>query len=208
MTKLRVVVLLAVVALLLFPAMASAQGPQLPCRFHGTVQVDGADVADGTPITATIDGDTYTTVTATTESDGPSSYAIKITPPVDTRYDEGAQVTFMIGSDSAGQAGTFEAGANKALDLSIGEAPGPGGAITDVVVSWTDGNSTVIGSTLYLYLGEQPEGPKGDTGATGPQGLQGEAGEDAAGGIALPIVALVIAVIAGGVAIMSMRRKV
>ncbi len=208
MTKLRVVVLLAVVALLLFPAMASAQGPQLPCRFHGTVQVEGADVADGTPITATIAGDTYTTVTATTASDGPSSYAIKITPPVDTRYDEGTTVTFMIGSASAGQTSTFEAGDNKALDLTIGEAPGPVGTITDVVVYWSEGNSTVLGNTLYLYLGEQPEGPQGPQGAAGAQGPQGEAGEDAAGGIALPIVALVIAVIAGGVAIMSMRRKV
>ena len=45
MTKLRVVVLLAVVALLLFPALAYAQTPpQPPCRFYGEVTMDGAAV--------------------------------------------------------------------------------------------------------------------------------------------------------------------
>ena len=58
MTKLRVVVLLAVVALLLVPAFAYAQTPpQPPCRFYGTVTVDGAAVPAGTIITATVAGD-------------------------------------------------------------------------------------------------------------------------------------------------------
>jgi hypothetical protein len=37
-TKLRLLALLSVVALVLFPAMAFAEGaPQLPCAFHGAV---------------------------------------------------------------------------------------------------------------------------------------------------------------------------
>ena len=65
MTKLRLLALLAVVVLVLFPAISFAQGGvQPPCAFHGTVQVNGANVADGTVITATIGNDTYPTTTS------------------------------------------------------------------------------------------------------------------------------------------------
>ena len=108
MTRLRVVVLLAVVALLLFPAGALAdEPPQRPCRFHGTVQVDGADVPDGTTITATVDGDTYSTdtpyVLGGAKVYGASGYALKITPSGNTTYSAGAAVTFMIGGQAAEQ---------------------------------------------------------------------------------------------------------
>ena len=94
MTKVRLLALLAVVALVLFPAIAFAQGaPQLPCAFHGTVQVNGANVADGTVITATIGNDTYTTTTSD------STYRVVIAQPEGKNYD-GLTVTFMIGSAS------------------------------------------------------------------------------------------------------------
>ena len=53
-----------------------------------------------------------------------------------------------------------------------------------------------------------PAGQAGAIGAQGPQGPAGPAGEDAPGGLALPIIALVLAAIASGVAVMAMRRKV
>jgi hypothetical protein len=185
MTKLRVVVLLTMVALLLLPAVAFAQEPpDRPCRFYGVVQVDGADVADGTTITATVDGDTFSTDTPE-EAYGSSSYGLKMVPAEGTSYADGATITFKIGADTAEQTATWESGANTRLDLSIGEAAPNGGSGT-----------------------QGPAGPAGAAGPAGSAGPQGEDGEDAAGGIALPIIALVIAIIAIGVAAMSIRRKV
>src|SRR5512136_1197561 len=97
MTKVRLLALLAVVALVLFPAIAFAQGGlQPPCAFHGTVQVNGQNVADGTVITATIGNDTYTATTTD------STYRVVIAQPEGKSYD-GMTVTFMIGSATAGQ---------------------------------------------------------------------------------------------------------
>ena len=209
MTKLRVVVLLAVVALLLFPALALADTPpEPPCRFYGTVIVDGAGVADGTVITAMIGGDQLTTATPA-EGYSSSTYAIKI--GVDTEYTEGATVTFMIGDRAAAQTGTWAKGANIEVNLSAGQAGPQGGAITDVQVTSLAAGSdpTVDWNSVsgVLTLGI-PDGATGSAGAAGAEGPQGEEGAGAPGGIALPVVALVIAVIAVGVAVMSMRRRI
>lgn len=215
MTKLRLLALLAVVALVLFPAMALAQGPGLPCRFHGTVYVDGVEVADGTVITATVEGDTYTTTTPSVYGD--STYWLEIAPDVGVTYTEGAEITFMIGDQAVTQTGTWEAGGNFELNLSIGVGPGPvdGGAITAVVVNTLASGASATASydaaTGVLTLGipagpagaEGPEGPAGADGATGPEG---PAGADAP--IVIPIIALVLAVVAVVVAIAVMRRKV
>lgn len=201
MTKVRLFVLLAVVALVLFPAMAVAQ-PPLPCRFHGTVLLDGEDVAGNTTITATIGNDTYTTQTPSVY--GASTYLLEIAPEEGTQYTAGETITFVIGARAASQTSAWETGGNIELNLSVG-GPGPVSGEIDVIVSWSDGDSTLIDDVLTLYLGAQPTGPAG---ATGAAGAAGEAGEDATGGIALPIVALVIAIIAAGVAMMSMRRRV
>jgi hypothetical protein len=210
MTKLKVVVLLAVVALLLFPAIAVAQEtpPDPPCRFYGDVMLDGQAVSDGTVIKAIIGGDEYTTTTPA-EGYGASTYAIKITEPDGATYD-GATVTFMIGDRSAAQTGTWELGSNVNVDLSAGEGVTPSdGGITDVEVvtlaAGEDAYAELSGGILTLGI---PEGPKGDTGPAGQQGSAGEDGKDAAGGIALPVVALVIAIIAVGLAAMGMRRRV
>jgi hypothetical protein len=210
MTKLRVVVLLAVVALLLFPAMAVAQEtpPQPPCRFYGTVTADGAGVADGTVIKAIVGGDEYT-VTTPAEGYGASSYGIKIEEPAGEEY-EGATVSFMIGERTAAQTSTWTMGANINVDLTVGAGtiPTDGGIASVEVVtigSGEDAYATLSGGILTLYI---PEGPKGDTGNTGPAGPQGEEGPGAPGGIALPVVALVIAIIAAGIAVMGMRRRV
>jgi hypothetical protein len=210
MTKLKVVVLLAVVALLLFPAIAVAQEtpPDPPCRFYGEVMVDGQAVPAGTVITATVGGDEYTTTTPA-EGYGASTYAIKIAEPSGATYD-GATVTFMIGAQSAAQTGTWDLGSNINVDLSVGEGVTPSdGGITDVEVvtlaAGEDAYAELSGGTLTLGI---PKGPAGAAGAKGATGPAGEDGADAAGGIALPVVALVIAIIAVGLAAMGMRRRV
>ncbi|MGB2583683.1 MAG: hypothetical protein WBC89_05975 [Dehalococcoidia bacterium] len=209
MTKLRVVVLLAVVALLLLPALALADTPpEPPCRFYGTVIVDGAGVADGTVITAMIGGDQLTAATPA-EGYSTSTYAIKI--GVDTEYTEGATVTFMIGDRAAAQTGTWTKGGNVEVNLTAGQAGPQGGAITDVqVTSLAAGSDPTVDwdpVSGVLTLGI-PDGATGPAGAAGAEGPQGEEGAGAPGGIALPVVALVIAVIAVGVAVMSMRRRI
>jgi len=205
MTKVRLLALLAVVALVLFPAIAFAQGaPQLPCAFHGTVQVNGANVADGTVITATIGNDTYTTTTSD------STYRVVITQPDGKSYD-GLAVTFKIGSDTVSQTGTWQMGGNVALNLTKGTTPSTGGGgITQVIVNALAAGATPTVSydstTGILTLGI-PAGAKGDTGATGAIGATGPAGKNASSVIG--IVAIVLAVIAiciAGVAMLRPRR--
>jgi hypothetical protein len=89
----------------------------MPCRFRGTVQLNGANVADGTIITAIVAGDEYTTVTPE-EDYGPSTYAIKIIPPEGTAYTAGAVVTFKIGDYTADQTGAWAIGGNIELNLT------------------------------------------------------------------------------------------
>ena len=212
MTKLKVVVLLAVVALLLFPAMAFSADmpPERPCRFYGNVQVDGVDVPAGTTIQAIIGGEvvgeTTTTISSTT---GRSYYGVIIVQPEGASY-SGATVTFKIGTKSAEQTGTWTIGENFNTDLSSG-IPGPvngGAGITSVDVvmigSGESARAEYIAATgeLTIYI------PEAEDGAPGAQGAKGDPGEDAAGGIALPVVALVIAIIAAGMAAMSLRRRV
>jgi hypothetical protein len=133
----RLLALLAVVALVLFPAMAIAQAPVQPCRFYGTVQVNGANVADGTEIQALIDGNVVAT-TATPAVYGASSYALLIEQPEGADY-TGKAVTFTIAGDAAAQTGNWTMGGNIKLDLTIGQGGGTGpggGGITDVKVTF------------------------------------------------------------------------
>ena len=196
MTKARLLALLVVVALVLVPTLALAQGLAMPCRFYGTVAADGAAVDDGTVITATIEGDEYTATTPSAY--GASTYALKIEPAEGVTYVEGATITFMIGDESAAEAGVWESGGNFELDLSVGEGPGPG----------PNGDQGPPGPAGPAGA-DGAAGPAGVAGATGPAGaagVAGEAGDDASA--ILPIIALVV----GGVALlvggMAMRKKV
>lgn len=204
MTKVRLLALLAVVALVLFPAIAFAQGaPQLPCAFHGTVQVSGANVADGTVITATIGNDTYTATTTTAA--GASTYRVVIAQPELKSYD-GLTATFKIGSDTAKETGTWQMGGNVALNLTKGTpqvTPSGGVIITSVVL----GNTTSYDSVTGILTIKKADitGPTGATGATGTTGAEGPAGKDASSLIG--IIAIVIAIIAVAIAGMVMMRK-
>jgi hypothetical protein len=204
MTKVRLLALLAVVALVLFPAIAFAQGGlQPPCAFHGTALVNGANVADGTVITATIGNDTYTATTTTAA--GASTYRVVIAQPEGKSYD-GLTVTFKIGSDSAGQTGTWQMGGNVAINLTKGTpqvTPTGNVIITSVILGNTTGYDPVTG-TLTIKKADIT-GPKGDTGAAGVKGDTGPAGKNASSVIG--IIAIVIAVIAIAIGVMVMMRK-
>jgi hypothetical protein len=203
MTKVRLLALLAVVALVLFPALAFAQGaPQLPCAFHGTVQVSGANVADGTVITATIGNDTYTTTTPSAY--GASTYKIVISQPEGKSYD-GLTATFKIGNDTAKETGTWQMGGNVALNLTKGTPPiTPGGSVINgVQLGTTTGYDPITG--IITIKQSDITGAKGDTGATGLTGPEGPAGKSASSVIG--IIAIVIAIIAVAIAGVAMMRK-
>jgi len=106
MPKIRLFALLAVLAVLLFPAAALAQ-PTV-CGFYGTVSADGVSEADGTTIAAWID---QVNVATATTSNG--SYSIKISG----NY-TGMTVYFSVGALWASQTPTWEAGDNQNIDLT------------------------------------------------------------------------------------------
>ena len=200
MTKVKLLALLAVVALILvLPAIALAQSPpELPCAFSGTVSVNGANVADGTVVTAMIGNATYTDTTAN------STYSIIIAQPEGASY-AGQTVTFKIGADTVSQTGTWEAGGSKTVNLIIGQQiiPGGGVGITSVELGNTTSYDPITGK-LTLNKNEL-KGAKGDTGAAGAQGAAGPAGKSASS--LLGIIAIVIAVIAIIVAVFVMMKK-
>ena len=107
---------------LLMPAKAAAQAqpPSLPCRFHGTVEVNGAPVPDGTAIRAVILGDVYTATTPSVY--GPSTYMVQAAPEAGTYYLPGTQVSFAIDGRTAPQKSTWTDGGNKEVNLT-GYAP-------------------------------------------------------------------------------------
>ncbi len=94
------------------PAPDNVSGP--PCRFHGTVTLNGANVADGTVVTVIVAGYGYTTTTATVN--GSSTYSITIPKATGISYD-GKAVTFMVGSATAIQTSAWTMGSNVLVNL-------------------------------------------------------------------------------------------
>lgn len=119
----KALILISAVTFLLYPIIALAQGPALPCRFHGTVQLDNATVPDDTIITAIIEGDTYTTLTPSIY--GNSTYAITIVPPQGTIYSDGTPITFKISDHLTTETGTWETGLNLVLNLTASSTATP-----------------------------------------------------------------------------------
>jgi len=119
-TRTITVVLLTSAALLLFTVTASSDSAPA-CYFAGTIKLDGINVADGTIITATIEGVEYTTTTPT--GYGTSTYAIAIQPEADTYYADGTAVYFKINAYAADQTGIWQAGQNIRLDLTASTTP-------------------------------------------------------------------------------------
>lgn len=112
---------LAVVLLLLTfsPALAV---PPLPSSFYGTVKMDGVNVADGTAVTAWINGVQFASTTTTTFG-GDSVYSIDVpgddpaTIPIEGGV-TGDTIVFYIGDKTAAESGTWAEGTNVQLNLT------------------------------------------------------------------------------------------
>lgn len=95
------------------PTPDNVSGP--PCRFHGTVQLNGSAAPAGTVITVIIEGYGYTTSTVATV--GSSTYSITIPKAQGISY-EGKAVTFRVGSAAAIQVSAWTTGGNVAVNLT------------------------------------------------------------------------------------------
>src|SRR3989304_2363592 len=121
MKKLRVLRLLTIAALVLFPAVALGQLLP-PHRFYGTVKVLGAAPAAGTAVTAGVEG---AKGAENTPPDALGTYRLDVEQPEGKAY-TGKTVNFQVGT-IAGPAGsaTWEQGAVTLLNLAAEGAPPP-----------------------------------------------------------------------------------
>lgn len=94
------------------PTPDNVSGP--PCRFHGTVTLNGAAAPSGTVITVIIEGYGYTTTVQTAV--GSSTYSITIPKATGVSY-EGKAVTFRVGSVAAIQISAWTTGGNVPVNL-------------------------------------------------------------------------------------------
>ena len=170
MTKMRILALLAVLALFVtLPAVASAQ--QVPPHvFIGTVTVNGLDAPVGTAVTAWIDG----VVQGTTTVQGGGGYTLLV------NQGSGTAITFMVGSLDSAETATWEQGGGEVLDLNAGGVGGAGGPPGPA------GPPGPPGAKGDPGVGERgpagPAGPSGPAGADGPAGAAGPAGGPGAAG--------------------------
>ena len=210
MGKVRVLAMLAALALLLtLPAVAYAQSLP-PHIFVGHAMVDGDDAMDGTVVTAMIGEEVKGT---TTVMDG------MYTLPVNAGA--GTEVSFMVGDMSVMEKGNWMQGGATMMDLMAGGAmmgpgggqgvageqgpPGARGPAGPRGSDGSDGGAGAAGAT-------GPAGPAGSAGAAGPAGSAGNPGEPGpqgpagpagstgsagpAGSSTLSIIALVISIVA------------
>lgn len=108
---------------------------QQPCQFKGTVTLDGASVAAGTPITAELDGTEVGSITAYIDG-GVSKYNM-IVPEVGGVPAENAPLKFYVNGYPVGGTGTWNTGATKTLNLA---------AVTGVVPDISVTTSLAFGS--------------------------------------------------------------
>ena len=128
--KKNIASLLTTVVVISFAAAIVGIGPPppiMPSNFYGTAMINGAYVADGTTISAWIDGSKYAE-TATFTFEGETVYTIEI--PADnpsTGGKEGGEagdvVDFKIGGVAADQTGTWSSGTNVELNLTATTTP-------------------------------------------------------------------------------------
>jgi hypothetical protein len=98
------------------PPIATPPGGGPPCRFHGTVSLNGANVPNGTVITVIILGYAYTATTPSVY--GASTYKIDIPVPQAGINYEGQAVTFRIGNATAVQVSSWTGGGDVQVNLT------------------------------------------------------------------------------------------
>jgi len=224
-TKFSILTSLAVIVLLLvIPAVVLAQAqPPRPAVFGGTVSFDGEPAADGTSVSAVIDGE----VVASTEASG-GAYALRVAQPPGGAF-AGKTVVFNVGGSEAVEQGTWEADGGAELNLTATTPPppatatpvppgpagaeGPAGPQGSKGADGKDGAAGAPGSAGPQGKQGDPgasgsagadgaagadgsAGAKGDTGAAGPAGPAGPAGAAGSGGGGLGLIALIIAIVA------------
>ena len=230
MTKVRMLALMAVAALLLiFPTVAFGQ-QSMPHLSAVTANVDGAPAPDGTVVSAWIDGEQVGSGTV----DG--GVAVLLIEQGDSSF-AGKTINFKIGDLDAAETDTWEEGGHvdPELTISAGEAvipaesgaAGATGAAGAKGAQGTKGDKGDAGAAGAAGVAG-PAGAKGDTGAAGAKGDTGAAGSageagpagpagpagsagaaGSGGGGSLGIIALILAIVAiiaaGGSFLMGRR---
>ncbi|PKB63459.1 MAG: hypothetical protein BZY80_07240 [SAR202 cluster bacterium Io17-Chloro-G2] len=168
MTKVRLLALMAVAALLLiFPAVAFGQ--QIPPHLSAiTANVDGAPASNGTVVTAWIDGNEVGSGEVT---DGVAILIIS----GDASF-TGKTISFKIGDFDAAETDTWEQGGHVNPELTI--------SATSAMEATAVPPTAMMVATAAPVKGDK--GDKGDTGAAGATGPAGAAGAAGATGNAGP----------------------
>lgn len=123
--------------------------PPFPANFYGTVTMGGANVPDGTTVTAACSGTVYASTTTSTYS-GDSVYTINVPgddPDTSGTVEgcvDGETVTFTVDGQVADQTGTWHSDASVELNLT---APLPVPDITAVIP-----NTGIQGASLSVTL--------------------------------------------------------
>jgi hypothetical protein len=157
-------ILFLTIAVVFFYVQPVLAFPPLPSSFYGTVKVNGANVADGTVVSARINGIQYASTNTFTYS-GTSVYSLDIpgddlsTSGVIEGGVENDTIVFFIGSLQASPTGTWHGGTNISLNLSASVAVAPGafnkstpangatGVATKPTLTWAESSN----ATLYKY---------------------------------------------------------
>jgi len=180
MTKAKLLALAAVMAMLLaLPAMVLAQQqPPRPSVFGGTASVDGVPAANGTAVTAIIDGKVVATATVSA-----GIYAFSIAQPPGEAF-AGKTITFKVGNATASQAGTWQDSGGAELNLTASTAPPPTVAPPPGPVVGIKGDKGDKGDTGSAGSAgvPGPAGAKGDTGSAGTKGDKGNPGSAGSAG--------------------------
>ena len=200
MTRIRMLALMAVAAMLLiFPAVALGQ--QIPPHLTAiTASVDGAPASDGTVITAWIDGNE---VGSGVVADGTAVLVIS----GDASF-TGKTISFKVGNLDAKETDTWEQGGHVNPELTISASstmeatpvpPTAMPAATPVMVAGAKGDKGDTGAA-------GAKGDKGDAGSAGAAGAAGDKGDagsagavgaaGSGGGSGLAVVALILAIVA------------
>lgn len=180
MTRVKILALLmGMVLLLSIPAIVSAQ-QQLPHMFVGSATLDDAAAADGTEVTAWVDGTQAGDAVQVTDG----SYSILVDPGTSSWADK--VVSFQVGGNDAEETAVFVHGAADELNLTA-VAAAAAIKVEEAIEEEATGGPGATGARgargfrgLEGEAGEQ--GEEGLQGATGGLGRRGEAGADGTAG--------------------------